>query len=101
MELLGPSVKDCTTGPVAVTTVVRVVLQMVCVALRLHPVLVYIAEICHSFPPWSIYTNTVSFIGILSPRMYFARQQTHPRSSSLISVFPGVSSLLHQPGMIR
>ena len=29
MELLGPSVKDCTTGPVAVTTVARVVLQMV------------------------------------------------------------------------
>jgi hypothetical protein len=43
MELLGPSVKDCATGPVAVTTVVRVVLQMVCVALRLHlPILVYL-----------------------------------------------------------
>ena len=31
MELLGPSIKDCATGPVGVTTVVRVVLQMVCV----------------------------------------------------------------------
>jgi hypothetical protein len=49
MELLGLSVKDCITGPVAVTTVGRVVLQMVCVALRLHPV--YVAEILHSFPP--------------------------------------------------
>ena len=50
MELLGPSLKGCTTGPVAVATVVRVV--MVCVALRLtQPVLVYIVEICRSFPP--------------------------------------------------
>ena len=36
MELLGPNVKDCTTGPVAITTVVRVVLQMVRIAFRLH-----------------------------------------------------------------
>ena len=35
MELLGPSIKGCTTGPLAVTTVVRVVLQMVCITLRL------------------------------------------------------------------
>ena len=34
MELLGPSIKDRTTGPLAVTTVVRIVLQMVCVTLR-------------------------------------------------------------------
>jgi len=36
MELLGPSIKDCATGPVAVTTVTCVVLQMVCVALKLY-----------------------------------------------------------------
>jgi predicted Ser/Thr protein kinase len=30
MELLGQSIKDCHTGPVAATTVGRVVLQMVC-----------------------------------------------------------------------
>ena len=29
MEPLGPSIKDCATGPVGVTTVVRVVLQLV------------------------------------------------------------------------
>jgi hypothetical protein len=42
MELLGPSIKDCTTGPVAVTTASRTVLQMVCAALRPHsPFLIY------------------------------------------------------------
>lgn len=30
MELLGPSIRDCATGPVAVATVARIVLQMVC-----------------------------------------------------------------------
>jgi len=35
MELLGPSIEGCTTGPLGVTTVVRIVLQVVCVALRL------------------------------------------------------------------
>lgn len=35
MELLGPSIKDCATGPVVMTTVTCIVLQMVCVALRL------------------------------------------------------------------
>lgn len=101
MELLGPSVKDCATGRVAVRTVVRVVLQMVCVAIRLHPTYPRLPETCHSFPPWIIHTNMVSFIGILSPRMCFPRQQTHPGSSSLILVFPVVLSLVYQPGMIR
>ena len=41
MELLGPSIKNCATGPVAVITVVRVVLQMVCCTLH---VLIYIAH---------------------------------------------------------
>ncbi|KAF5388176.1 hypothetical protein D9615_000077 [Tricholomella constricta] len=36
MELLGPSVKDCTTGPLAVTTVVRVVLQMLSALEHIH-----------------------------------------------------------------
>ena len=44
MELLGPSIKDFATGPVGVTTVVRVVLQMVCVCCTQAtplPILVY------------------------------------------------------------
>ncbi|KAM6494724.1 Protein kinase-like domain containing protein [Amanita muscaria] len=36
MELLGPSVKDCATGPVAVITVVRVVLQMLSALEHIH-----------------------------------------------------------------
>lgn len=105
MELLGPSIKSCATGPVAVTTASRTVLQIVCVALSAttHHVLftLPIAEICHSFPPWSICTNAVSFTGILSPRMCFAHEQIRPRYSSLILASPGASSLLRQPDMIR
>jgi len=36
IELLGPSVKDCATGPVAITTVVRVVLQMLSALEHIH-----------------------------------------------------------------
>ncbi|KAM6499474.1 putative casein kinase-1 hhp1 [Amanita muscaria] len=36
MELLDPSVKNCTTGPVAVITVVRVVLQMLSALEHIH-----------------------------------------------------------------
>ncbi|KAF8328949.1 kinase-like domain-containing protein, partial [Amanita rubescens] len=36
MELLGPSVKDCATGRLAVTTVVRVVLQMLSALDHIH-----------------------------------------------------------------